>query len=275
MNKTNTEIKSGPCQEIAPGVYFLEVGGGFSRSNVYFVQSGTSWVLIDAASEKCGQLIRRAAESVFGAGTRPVAILLTHDHPDHAGSARELAQMWDCPVYVHPDELPLATIGDMATVKKYASPLDRWIVLPILHLMPRRRAEAVIAKSSLKGVVQALDPDASIPGLPDWKCISAPGHTPGHIAFFRSSDCILVTGDAILTVDLNSICGVLSWIFHSKGQRVSGPPWYSTWRKQTAKKSVMELAGLEPHVLAPGHGLPMTGERMARDLRTLADRFTS
>ena len=275
MNKTNTEIKSGPCREIAPGVYFLEVGGGFSRSNVYFVHSGPSWILIDAASEKCGQLIRKAAESVFGVGTRPATILLTHDHVDHTGSVRELAQMWECPVYVHPDELPLATTGDITIVEKYASPLDRWIVLPILHLMPRHRAEAVIAKSSLKGVVQALDPDAGIPGLPDWKLIFTPGHTPGHIALYRSNDRVLLTGDTVLTVDLNSVCGVLSWLFRRKRPRVSGPPWYSTWRKQTAKKSVMELAGLEPHVLAPGHGLPMTGERMVRDLRTLADRFTS
>ena len=271
----NTGIKSGPCREIAPGVYFLEVGGGFSRSNVYFVRSGTSWILIDAASEKYGQLIRRAAESVFGAGTRPTAILLTHDHPDHAGSARELAQMWKCPVYVHPDDLPLATIGDMATVKKYASPLDHWIVLPILHLMPRRRAEAIIAKSNLKGIVQSLDPDGGVPGLPDWKCIPAPGHTPGHIAFFRSSDRVLITGDAVLTVDLNSICGILSWVFHWKKQRVSGPPLYSTWRKQTAKESVIVLAGLESHVLAPGHGFPVTGNGIAQNLHTLADRFTS
>src|SRR5512139_3884027 len=107
--------------EIAPGIYCMEVGKGISRSNVYFVQSGSSWVLIDAAVANCGQLIRKTAESLFGTNTRPASILLTHDHPDHAGSAVELARMWACPVYVHPDELPLVDIQDLSTVEKYAN----------------------------------------------------------------------------------------------------------------------------------------------------------
>ena len=72
-------------QEIAPGVYCMEVGKGIMRSNVYFVHSGSSWALIDTASAKCGRVIQEAAESLFGADTRPAAILLTHSHPDHAG----------------------------------------------------------------------------------------------------------------------------------------------------------------------------------------------
>jgi membrane protease YdiL (CAAX protease family) len=31
------------------------------------------------------------------------------------------------------------------------------------------------------------------------------GHTPGHAAFFRSRDRVLITGDAVLTVNLNSV----------------------------------------------------------------------
>ena len=73
-------------QEIAPGVYCMETGKGIMRSNVYFVRSGSSWALIDTASANCGRVIQKAAESLFGANTRPAAILLTHSHPDHAGS---------------------------------------------------------------------------------------------------------------------------------------------------------------------------------------------
>ncbi|HTP10217.1 MAG TPA: MBL fold metallo-hydrolase, partial [Anaerolineae bacterium] len=85
-------------QEIAPGVYGLSIGTGIKQANIYFVQSGSSWVLIDAAWPKCGQLIKATAESLFGANTRPAAILLTHIHPDHSGSALELAQLWNLPV---------------------------------------------------------------------------------------------------------------------------------------------------------------------------------
>jgi glyoxylase-like metal-dependent hydrolase (beta-lactamase superfamily II) len=266
------EIDSGLCKEIAPGVYCMEVGKGVSRSNVYFVRSGASWVLVDAASANCGRLIQKTAESLFGVNTRPTSILLTHDHPDHAGAALELARMWGCPVYLHPDELPLAVIRELSVIKKYANPMDRWIILPILRLMPRRRVDALLSKDSLKEVAQAFDPAATVPGLPDWECIPTPGHSPGHIAFFRTSDRVLITGDALATVDLNSFRGFLSWALRRNRQRVSGSPWYSTWNRQAARNSVAVLAKLEPRVLAPGHGIPMMGKRTAQELHAFANR---
>jgi glyoxylase-like metal-dependent hydrolase (beta-lactamase superfamily II) len=274
LNKTNKETYISVYREIAPDVYCKEAGKGITRSNVYFVRSGPSWVLIDTGSANCGQLIRDTAESLFGVNTQPASILLTHDHPDHAGSALELARMWSCPVYVHPDELPIAAAADISTIRKYANPIDRWIILPFLRMMPRRRVESMLSRASLKGVVQAFEPSAAIPSLPDWECIPTPGHTPGHVAFFRSSDRILITGDALLTVDLNSLQGSLLWALRINKQRVSGPPWYSTWNRRAAKESVAFLSGLEPSVLASGHGMPMAGEGTARALRSFADHFS-
>jgi glyoxylase-like metal-dependent hydrolase (beta-lactamase superfamily II) len=262
LNKATEKTDISLCREIAPGVHFKEIGKGISRSNVYFVRSGPSWVLIDAASANCGRLIRKTAESLFGANTRPAAILLTHDHPDHAGSALDLARIWGCPVYLHPDELPIATIRDLSTVERYANPLDRWIILPLMRLMPRRRAESILSKASLKEVAQAFDPAAKVPGLPDWEYIHTPGHTPGHVAFIRTNDRVLITGDALVTVDLNSLWGLMLWTSRRDRQRVSGPPWYSTWNKRAAKESIVALARLEPRVLAPGHGVPMTGKQV-------------
>ena len=274
MKRAQREVDTGMCREIAPGVHCMETGKGISRSNVYFVQSGSSWVLIDAAPANCGQSIRKTAKFLFGANTRPASILLTHDHPDHAGSALELARMWDCPVYVHPDEMPLVAIGDLSTIEKYANPLDRWIILPLLRSMPRRRVESMLSRASLRGVVRAFDPSAAVPGLPDWECIPTPGHTPGQVAFFRTSDRVLITGDAIVTVDLNSLWGFLLWGLRLNKQRVSGPPWYSTWNWRAAKESVTAVARLEPRVLASGHGVPMSGDAIARELRTFADHFS-
>jgi glyoxylase-like metal-dependent hydrolase (beta-lactamase superfamily II) len=84
--------------QIAADVYCLPVRG----ANVSFVGYGSAWVLIDAGWSHQGPAIRRAAEDLFGPNARPEAILLTHAHPDHEGSALELARLWDLPVYVHP-----------------------------------------------------------------------------------------------------------------------------------------------------------------------------
>jgi glyoxylase-like metal-dependent hydrolase (beta-lactamase superfamily II) len=86
-------------REIASGVYRLPLGKRLRASNVYFVQSDSLWSLIDAGWAKDAPAIRRAAESLFGRDTPPASILLTRDHPDHAGAVRDLAQLWDlrCP----------------------------------------------------------------------------------------------------------------------------------------------------------------------------------
>lgn len=263
-------------QEIATGVYCLEVGKGIMRSNVYFVRSSSSWVLIDTGSAKCDQEIQEAAGSLFGENTPPAAILLTHNHPDHAGSTPELARRWGCLVYMHLDELPLVTMDSstyLSTVKKYANPLDTWVILPMLRVMPRQRRESLLPEPSFKEVVRAFDPGAGVPGLPDWEYIHTPGHTAGHVSFFRPGDRVLITGDAVLTVHLNSLWSFLLWGIGRNKQRLSGPPWYTTWSWRASKESVASLARLEPRVLACGHGLPMSGSGTAQELRAFADHL--
>jgi NADP-dependent 3-hydroxy acid dehydrogenase YdfG len=122
-------------QEIAEGVHRLSVYG----ANVYFVGSGASWVLIDAAWAwgGCTRVIRGAAEALLGPINPPAAILLTHLHPDHDGAALELARGWGCPVYVQPDELPLAravVAGDLAAIERYGNWLDRVVTVPLIGI---------------------------------------------------------------------------------------------------------------------------------------------
>jgi glyoxylase-like metal-dependent hydrolase (beta-lactamase superfamily II) len=236
------------------------------RSNVYFVQSGASWALIDAGSAKCAPAIQRGAELLFGEESPPAAILLTHDHPDHAGAARELAKIWRCSVWVHPDELPLI-LGDISVFHQYANPLDRWLILPLLRLMGRKRTDSIVSQASLRDIARPFDPGAELPGLLDWELVPTPGHTPGHAAFFRRSDRVLISGDALVSVDLNSPWGLLLGT-----KNVFGPPWYTTWDRRMAADSVAFLAKLEPRVLGGGHGDPMAGDEVACKVRLLSER---
>jgi glyoxylase-like metal-dependent hydrolase (beta-lactamase superfamily II) len=265
--KLEVEMAAQP-QEIATGVYCLAIGKKFGGTNVYIVRSGPSWVLIDTAWPQSGHLIKEAAESLFGANARPASILLTHLHPDHVGSALELARMWNVPVYVHPNEMPLAA-EEFPT--EYANPLDRWCIFPLMRIWPpfatsvRRQAH----ESNLKGVVRAFDPTAVIPGLPDWSSVHTPGHTPGHVVFFRNRDRVMIAGDALLTININSV-----WDLLRNKRRISGPPYIATWNWPQAREAVAALAKLQPSVLACGHGVPMMGAEIARDLAAFADGFS-
>src|SRR5256885_11193062 len=76
---------------IAPDVGWMPI----SFVNVYCIgRPGGAWTLVDAGLPGRAHQILQAAEARFGAGARPEAILLTHGHWDHAGSALDLAQAW-------------------------------------------------------------------------------------------------------------------------------------------------------------------------------------
>jgi glyoxylase-like metal-dependent hydrolase (beta-lactamase superfamily II) len=238
--------------EIAPDVFCVGPWGR-TQTNVYLVRAGSSWVLVDAGWAQDAGRIRSAVRSVLGSETAPAAILLTHVHPDHAGAARELAAEWGCPVVVHPDEIPIAT-GDFDAMTRYAGPMDRWLILPVMRLIGRRRREAVLEAGSLAGTVRSLGPDGLIPGIEGWRWVHTPGHTPGHVAYVRARDRVVISGDALLTLRVNDAAGFL-W----GRQGLSAPPWYTTWDRQAAHASIRAIADLEPSALAGGHGRPLTG----------------
>ena len=237
--------------EVAPDVFCLGPSGR-TQTNVYFVRGGSGWTLVDAGWQSDRARIAQAAIQLFGVGSRPGGILLTHCHPDHAGAALDLARGWDREVLMHPAELPIAT-GDFEAMRAFAGPLDRWVVLPIMRAMGRKRREAVLSRSSMGEVARAFDPGGEVRGLPGWQCLPTPGHTPGHVAFYRPADRVLISGDALVTLRVNSPAGLLG------RQGLSGPPWYTTWDRQVARDSVMAMAQLEPTVLCPGHGTPVAG----------------
>ena len=152
-------------------------------------------------------------------------------------------------------------------MERYAGPLDRWLILPLMRAMGRRRREAVIAGSSLAGMVHPLGPGGAIPGVDGWEWIHTPGHTPGHVAYARARDRVVLSGDAILTVEVNTWAGILQ-----QRQGLSGPPWYTTWDRQAAIASIGAIADLEPCVLASGHGLPLAGPGTAAAVHAFAAR---
>jgi len=258
--------KADQLTEVAPDVYCLGPRGR-TQTNVYFFRSGASWFLVDAGWPKDAPAIERAAGALFD--RPPAAILLTHYHPDHAGAALPLACKWNVPVYLHPLEMPLAA-GNFDALRSGSGPLDRWLILPILRLFGRRRRDAVLARSSLGGVARALGPKGAMPGLPEWQWIATPGHTPGHVSFFRERDRVLVSGDALVTLRLNSFWGLLL-----QRPGLSGPPWYTTWSTPAAAQSVAALAALRPAVLLTGHGAPMAGSGTAAAVEEFARAFAS
>lgn len=242
--------------EIAAGVAGVRV----LFVNVYGVRSSAGgWTLIDTALPLSAGKIKAWAEDHFGKGTKPDAIVLTHGHFDHVGAAKALLEDWNVPVYAHTDELPYLS-GQL----KYPAPdpgVGGGLMAVMSPLFPRTSAD-------LSGRAQALPVDGSIPTLPGWRYFHTPGHAPGHISLYREEDKLLLPGDAFCTTKQESFLAVAK-----QTPELHGPPSYYTPDWDSARASVQLLAKLCPRTIAPGHGLPISGDLVPDQLQRLAINF--
>ncbi len=239
--------------ELAPDLAVLRA----SIANVYFAGTRDSWVLIDTGVPGWGPKIRAAAEKRFGE-TKPKAILLTHGHFDHAACAMELAKFWEVPVYAHRMEFPYLT-GQSAYPQK--DPTVGGAMAFLSRFFPSRTV-------NIGTVLKELPESHEIPGLAGWRWIEAPGHAPGQVCFWQEAGRIIVAGDALATVDLDSWRKLIAW-----KQEIAKPPSPFNYNWELARQSVLTIAALKPRILACGHGDPVAGENVAAQLEAFAGKF--
>ena len=243
-------------QEIAAGVGVLPI----TIANTYFIGApGQPWFLVDTGTSGGAGKIQAAAEARYGKGARPQAILLTHGHPDHSGSAVALSDFWNVPIYAHRLELPF-----IQGKSKY--PPSDPTVGGAMAMLTRAFPSALV---DLGSRVEGFPGAGVVPGLPGWEWLPTPGHSPGHVSFFRAEDRTLLAGDALTTINMDSLVKMVGG-----KPEISPPPPPITCDWNAARASVERLAALAPLALGCGHGIPLSGPSLAGNLRRFADHFT-
>ena len=172
------------------------------------------WVLIDAGVPGTYHTILGAAEKRFGAGTKPAAIVMTHGHFDHVGALKDLAAHWDVPIYAHELELPY--LDGRSSYPPPDPTVGGGLMATLSPLYPRGPID-------VRPWLRPLPADGSVPGMPDFRWIATPGHSPGHVSFWREADRTLIVGDAFVTTAQESVYGVLT-----QEPELHGPPMYYT-----------------------------------------------
>ncbi|WP_277811151.1 MBL fold metallo-hydrolase [Chromohalobacter canadensis] len=253
-----TSIRHNHHQTVASNVIQLTL----KFVNVCFIEEPETqrWILIDTALSRQEKKIIDCARYLFG-NRAPEAIILTHGHFDHIGSALPLSHHWQVPLYASDLELPYLT-GSRAYPPANAEAGGGTIsrLSPLFSRGPY----------NFNGVLSPLPEDGTVPGLATWRWLQTPGHTPGHISLFREYDRSLIAGDAFVSVQQES----LRRVFLQRPQ-LSGPPRYFTQDWEHAFESIKKLAMLSPSVAATGHGPPIGGPGLTDGLKSMLAHFYS
>ncbi|MGW4444634.1 MBL fold metallo-hydrolase [Streptomyces sp. NPDC004682] len=256
---------SADVHQVADGTYLVHG----HHTNWVILKDGDAVTLVDTGypGDRAGLL-----ESLAAVGSSPeavAAVLITHAHNDHLGSAEHLRSAYGTPVQLHPAEVPHARREFLQQAKVGDVVRNVWRpgVLPwAVHLIQVGGLEQhpVTAPEPFP-VEGALD----LPGNP--VPVHTPGHTDGHCVYHLPRLGVVISGDALVTGHAIS--------------RVKGPQLLADFFHHERERAVTSLdliAALEGDTLLPGHGpvhrgpvraaAELAGERAGQGRRPRADR---
>ncbi|WNB93780.1 MBL fold metallo-hydrolase [Bacillus sp. NEB1478] len=196
----------------------------FFPVNCYLVEEKNSLTLIDAALPHSSRGIIRAAQKI---GKPITKIVLTHAHDDHVGALDSLKeQLPHALVYISKRDARLMEGDRSLDSHETNTPIKGGVSNKI-----QTRADVLLKEGDKIGSLEA---------------ISAPGHTPGSMAFHDPRTGVLIAGDAFQTRGGFAIAGQLVPLFPF-------PKW-GTWDEKEAAITARKLYDINPVLLAVGHG---------------------
>jgi glyoxylase-like metal-dependent hydrolase (beta-lactamase superfamily II) len=221
-------------RELADGVHMLS-GTPPNAINVYLLGD----VLLDAGTRRArGRIMRQIA------GREVSAHALTHAHPDHQGSSHAICTELGMPLWCGEGDVPaMETHGGVAAAQPPG----------ILNSLQQR-----FWTGPPHPVARALFEGEEVAGF---TVLETPGHSAGHVAFWRESDRVLILGDVLNNIHVfTGIPGL-----HE-------PPTAFTADPARNRRSARRLAELRPRLTCFGHGAPL---RDPGRLSDFVDRLAS
>ena len=224
-------------QELMPGFYILP---GNLGCNVYALVSGPDLVLVDSSLAGQADHIQAQIESAGIHLSALRAIVLTHAHGDHTGSAAELARRSGARVLAHRQEAPYIQQDMPLPAASWRGRLLNWA------------SDRLLFRAAGCQVDQLLEDGDILEILGGLHVIHTPGHTPGNICLYQPERQLLFCGDALFN---------MTPITRRPGLQF--PPRLVSLDMSQAQASARRLAELPIQVLCPGHGAPIMAN--ARD----------
>lgn len=145
------------------------------QTNCYFVinDDTNEMIIIDP-----GASARQLADKIKVEGLKPVAILLTHGHFDHATAAKELQDEFGIKIYVHEAE-------------------KETLVDPELNVSWMNGQSLVFSADEFLKDEEELD----LAGF-HIRVLFTPGHTPGGCCYYFPYEDVVFTGDSLFCMSV-------------------------------------------------------------------------
>ncbi len=208
-------------KELAPGLFQLKGAMPLPNSiNTYLIGD----VLVDAGARADGKKILQQLE-----GHDLAAHALTHAHPDHQGASKLVCEARGVPFWVSDGDVEKAERPEAIKQEQPQALINRIFFKMMAgpgHPVDRRLKEG----DEVAG----------------FSVLEVPGHSSGHIAFWRESDRVLILGDVLN--NMHVFTGI-------PGLRE--PPKVFTPDVSRNHESIKRLGALEPSLVCFGHGAPL------------------
>jgi glyoxylase-like metal-dependent hydrolase (beta-lactamase superfamily II) len=211
-------------RQIAPDVFQIPLT---PRNGVNAFVVGD--VLVDTGlSTSAGALARVVREHDLK------AIALTHAHGDHGGSARKLHDEFGLPVWVGAEDRAATEQGKAVKKDPFNTPGIRVVAGLLGDFKPVPVDRELNEGDEIGAGFTVLD---------------TPGHSPGHVSFWRAEDRVLICGDVFFNMHLlTTVPGLRQ------------PPGPFTVDPAENRESERRVAGLEPATAGFGHGPVIEGD---------------
>lgn len=227
--------------EVAPDVFRVRS----RRVNCYLVRDGSSLTLIDSGLPTHWAAIKGSCTALGLDVSAIEAVLLTHVHSDHAGSAERARVEASAFIRLHADDAELA---DGRTHRRNERPVAAYLLRPAaVAAVWELIVGGGLHMPALSGFSHVSDGEQlEVPGRPT--VVGLPGHTRGSVGFVVPARDICFSGDALVTLDL---------LTGHQGPRLLSRGFMEDSRQ--ALSSLDRLADLKVGTLLPGHGDPWHG----------------
>ncbi len=195
--------------EIIPGIYQLQIpipNNPLGYTNTYLVQGDGECLLIDTGwnDEEAFQSLQKQLTEI-GIDFKDISqIIATHAHADHYGLTGRLRQLSQAKISLHYLEKNLLALRHQ-NMDEFLRQTEQWLHsngVPADELATLRTASA-----EMKGFTAPPLPDTTLRGgeiisvgVFNFQVLWTPGHSPGHVCLYESTQKILFAGDHVLPI---------------------------------------------------------------------------